>query len=201
MKFVPAKCTQCGACLEVDKAKDAAVCTHCGSAFVVEKAIINYNFGVGNQQEDYVIRAGTLEKYNGAATDIVVPDGVVAIGDECFVNSQITSVILPRNLKSIGKEAFRRCNNLTSIDLHEGLLSIGDYAFADCSNLINVYIPNSVTHLGVGAFACMKSTADEAFANLERSKKKKESKDIGIAAIIIFAIIAYVVFSGTGFFR
>ena len=43
MKFVPAKCTQCGAELKVDRSKEAAICEHCGTPFIVEKAISNYN--------------------------------------------------------------------------------------------------------------------------------------------------------------
>ncbi len=42
MPLVLAKCTNCGANLKVDSAKDAAVCQFCGSAFIVEKAIHNY---------------------------------------------------------------------------------------------------------------------------------------------------------------
>ena len=48
MAFVAAKCTQCGANLQVDETKEAANCEHCGSAFIVEKAINNYN--VANAQ-------------------------------------------------------------------------------------------------------------------------------------------------------
>lgn len=43
MALVPAICTQCGAKLEVDDTRDAAICQHCGTAFVTEKAINNYN--------------------------------------------------------------------------------------------------------------------------------------------------------------
>ncbi|MBE7074941.1 MAG: hypothetical protein E7376_03080 [Clostridiales bacterium] len=43
MALVPAKCTQCGASVEVDNEKEAAICSHCGTAFIVEKAINNYN--------------------------------------------------------------------------------------------------------------------------------------------------------------
>lgn len=43
MSLVPAKCTQCGASIEVDNEKEAAICAHCGTAFIVEKAINNYN--------------------------------------------------------------------------------------------------------------------------------------------------------------
>ena len=43
MPLVPAKCTICGALLNIDSSKEAAVCQSCGNAFVVEKAINNYN--------------------------------------------------------------------------------------------------------------------------------------------------------------
>lgn len=43
MPLVAAKCTQCGADLQVDNSQDAAVCQHCGTPFIVEKAINNYN--------------------------------------------------------------------------------------------------------------------------------------------------------------
>ena len=39
MGFVAAKCTECGANIEVDETKDAGICEYCGTAFVTEKAI------------------------------------------------------------------------------------------------------------------------------------------------------------------
>jgi len=41
-RLVPAICTQCGAKLEVDPTKDAAVCQYCNTPFVVQKAVENY---------------------------------------------------------------------------------------------------------------------------------------------------------------
>lgn len=43
MALVPAKCTQCGANIEVDETKEAGICRYCGTAFITEKAINNYN--------------------------------------------------------------------------------------------------------------------------------------------------------------
>ena len=42
-RLVPAICTQCGAKLEVDPTKDAAVCPYCNTPFIVEKAVQNYS--------------------------------------------------------------------------------------------------------------------------------------------------------------
>ena len=48
MPLVPAKCTQCGANIEIDDTKEAGICQYCGTAFITEKAINNYNTYVTN---------------------------------------------------------------------------------------------------------------------------------------------------------
>lgn len=49
MPLVAAKCTNCGASLEIDNRQEAAICKYCNSAFIVEKAIHNYNTYNQNQ--------------------------------------------------------------------------------------------------------------------------------------------------------
>lgn len=48
MGLVAAKCTQCGANIEVDNTKEAGICKYCGTAFITEKVITNYNTYVTN---------------------------------------------------------------------------------------------------------------------------------------------------------
>ena len=58
MSLVPGVCTQCGAKLEVDPSKEAAVCGFCGTPFITEKVINNYNTtnvtNIGNLHADVV---------------------------------------------------------------------------------------------------------------------------------------------------
>ena len=42
MPIVPVKCTERGAALDIDDAKEAAICQYCNMPFVVEKAVNNY---------------------------------------------------------------------------------------------------------------------------------------------------------------
>ncbi len=56
MPLTPAKCTNCGAALELDPSKDAAVCPYCHTPFVVEKAINNYMGG--GDSADAIIAQG-----------------------------------------------------------------------------------------------------------------------------------------------
>ena len=65
MPLVNAKCTNCGAPLQVDNSHEAAVCPYCNSAYIVEKAIQNYNYHITNNitaQNVIVAGKGEMEK-------------------------------------------------------------------------------------------------------------------------------------------
>ena len=48
MGLIAAKCTQCGANIQIDDTKEAGICEFCGTAFITEKAINNYNISMDN---------------------------------------------------------------------------------------------------------------------------------------------------------
>jgi len=160
MSFVPAKCTQCNANLEVDPARDAAICSACGTPFIVEKAINNYNATIHAQHvtvnipaRDFEIRAGVLVKYHGAAVDVVVPEGVVEIGEEAFKEcTRLISVKLPMGVTTIGARAFSKCTSLTHVNLPEGLEEIGALAFLDCVALSEIVLPKGLKKIMHRAF-------------------------------------------------
>ena len=61
----------------------------------------------------------TLIKYNGEGGDVVIPDGVEAIGEGAFQNcSTITSLGIPNSVETIGKLAFDDCSGLTSVSIN-----------------------------------------------------------------------------------
>lgn len=172
MSFVQAKCPECGGMLAVDDSKKAAVCQFCGEAFIVQEAINNYitnnitnnntthNYGDGatvnvyeDKNKDFVIEAGVLKEYHGAAVDVIIPDSVVEIVESCFKNLKIKSVIIPNSVKSIGDGVFEGCTNLKSIIIPNSVTTIGESAFTGCESLTSVTIPNSVTSIGSGAFS------------------------------------------------
>lgn len=43
MSLIAAKCTQCGANIEVDDSHETGICKYCGTPFITEKVINNYN--------------------------------------------------------------------------------------------------------------------------------------------------------------
>lgn len=170
MALVPAKCTQCGGNIEVDDTHEAGICKYCGTPFVTEKAINNYNVTnninanvvniYGGSTNDFEIRAGTLEKYNGASTEVVVPNNVTVIGKEAFKGCKgLLSVVLPDGITSIEEAAFYNCENLISINIPDGVKNIGQYAFYCCRKLESITIPYGITYIDTSVFqACASLT-------------------------------------------
>ena len=79
MPLVNAKCTNCGANLQVDNTKDAAICQHCGSAYIVEKAINNYR----NERRDFELSRieSSGEGYFEAVFYLNILDALEKMGD------------------------------------------------------------------------------------------------------------------------
>lgn len=62
MAFVAAKCTQCGAEIEVDNARETGFCQYCGTKYVTEKVINNhYTVNVNNFEGANVTIANTVD--------------------------------------------------------------------------------------------------------------------------------------------
>ena len=103
---------------------------------------------------DFVIKNGVLKKYVGPGGDVVIPEGVMSIGQHAFSDcSGLTSVTIPEGVTEIGWGAFSDCSGLTSVTIPESVTEIGWGAFSDCSGLTNVIIPEGVKRIGWGAFS------------------------------------------------
>ena len=93
---------------------------------------------------------GLMGRRNITIERFTIPEGVIRIAKDAFINYNLTSVILPRSLIYIDEDAFRG-NRLTSITIPEGVTHIGERAFSG-NPLTSVTIPDSVTFIGNGAF-------------------------------------------------
>ena len=114
--------------------------------------------------------------------DVVIPDGVEAIGNHWFYGSGIVSASIPGSVVEIGTQAFCNCRMLERLEFRERgkpemaddvenfalgrqrypvsefdeqdrLKIIGREAFCRCSNLRKVDLPDSVDEIGLDAFA------------------------------------------------
>ena len=113
---------------------------------------------------DFVIENGVLKKYVGPGGDVVIPEGVMEIGEDAFCqsdhingytlvvpNDSISSVVLPNGLKKIGNQAFRGHASLTQIKFPDTLKTIESGAFWGCG-LEEIVIPKNITKIGADAF-------------------------------------------------
>lgn len=81
---------------------------------------------------DFIIENGELQKYTGDGVDVVVPEGVTAIGESAFWNAGIESIKLPNGLKRIKEQAFAGCRGLKELVLPDSVSTIGKSAFSRC---------------------------------------------------------------------
>ncbi len=106
----------------------------------------------------YEIKANTKVICNLAfcctsLSSVVIPDGVIAIGEDAFSScSFLSSIAIPSSVTTIGDGAFSFCSSLSSITLPESVTTIGDNAFNSCSSLSSIAIPSSVTTIGKSVF-------------------------------------------------
>ncbi|MGN1098627.1 MAG: leucine-rich repeat protein, partial [Clostridia bacterium] len=116
------------------------------------------NVGAANLWS-YNVDTGTITKYNGNETDVVVPseingDKITKLSSYVFKgNENITRVTVQEGIKTIGDAAFYGCHNLREVYLPNTLEEIGSYEFLGCYSLNEVIIPDNVKVLGSYLFS------------------------------------------------
>ena len=124
------------------------------SILVKGKTTKQTNANFAGDLKDFKIENGTLKKYKGSSSVVVIPDSVTRIGEYAFsVCSALTSVTIPDSVTSIGRSAFYGCNWLMSVTIPDSVMRIGEFAFSGCSALTSITIPDSVTRIGEFAFS------------------------------------------------
>ncbi|MBQ4578981.1 MAG: leucine-rich repeat protein [Clostridia bacterium] len=135
---------------------------------------IQFSFSYANPIYEW---QGLLYLNGELITDLVIPEGVTAIGDYAFDCRSITSVTFPKSLTSIGTGAFHYSGiekvtipgtvttfgngahgafegsaRLTSVTLEDGLTVLGRNMFKDCGQLETVNVNNTLQQIGDTAF-------------------------------------------------
>lgn len=84
---------------------------------------------------------------------VKLPEGLTVMGNMVFNCCRgIETVEIPDSVKSIGRYAFRGCENLKNVKLPRGIEELNDSLFCDCKSLESVEIPDSVKKLNEGIF-------------------------------------------------
>ena len=127
------------------------------------------------------IKNGVLSGYTGTLPeefDLVIPDGVKAIGAEAFKYCyQLTSVVIPDSVKEIRREAFRGCVMLASVTLPDGLKALPAEIFKECYEA-SITIPASVSKIELNALnGVWKIDVDSGNKNFKMENGLLLSKD------------------------
>ena len=133
-------------------------------AMVIGFAPVNiYASDVPQRQEvtaendfDFDASTGTIKKYKGTATDVVIPEkingkAVTTIGKQAFGKKKLTSVVIPEGVETIEQGAFT-ANLLTTIKLPSTVKKIDTMAFAANNNLSKVELNEGLEFIGQRAF-------------------------------------------------
>ena len=93
-------------------------------------------------KDEFVIEDGILKQYTGHGNEVVLPEGIVEIGEKCFKEKIfIQSISIPDGVKSIGDSAFEQCIDLEHVQIPDTVQTIGKYAFYGCKHLREMTLP------------------------------------------------------------
>ena len=99
-------------------------------------------------EDEFVITDGVLEKYNGSAAEVVIPDGVVALGDLAFDgNSAVEKIYVSDTVETVGYSSFHNCANLTELHLGASVNKLGDNAIWESYNLTVITVAEDNPYL------------------------------------------------------
>jgi len=135
-----------------------------------------------------------LVSYYGTEAEVVFPEivndlPVVAIATAmCVDNSVIQSIQIPGCIKSIGANAFAKCQNLRTVIIEEGLTLLDKCCFGGCPELIEVQLPDSLEIVDDFAFANC--------AKLEEIVFGTQLQSIGKQAFLMCASLSKVTIPG-----
>lgn len=84
------------------------------------------------------------EIINRTAVNVVLPDGLTAVGANSFNTCRtLKSVVIPSGCSAINGAAFASCTALQSVTIPASVTSIGNNAFMSCTALTTVYYGGS----------------------------------------------------------
>ena len=158
MGLIELKCPNCGANLENNDVEGSSICPVCGSPFIAEKNIKNYT--VNNEienatinfnfdPEEFVIQDGVLIEYLGNKRNVIIPDGVNTLAENCFWGKVILSLKCPESVNKI----YCKFRSLTDFSA-PGITEINPYQFDEATSLKSVNIPKVETVEKRGFFNC-----------------------------------------------
>lgn len=107
--------------------------------------------------------------------DIVIPDGVLSIGNDAFDGCKLLkSIVFPNTLVSIGKSAFTYCELLTTLDLPVSVTSIDESVFSGAEfHKSNLQYVNGGSFTTIPQYAFYNTSLQEYYISKQIKKIEK----------------------------
>lgn len=117
-----------------------------------------------------VIENGVLKRYEGNAAEVIIPEGVISIGEYAFAYKDfLESVTIPESVTEIQQYAFYKCGSLESVEIQGTIDQIDLAAFSTCSKLSRIDL-SQVKEFGVVAFGGCTSLKSIELNNVQMIK-------------------------------
>ena len=142
--------------------------------------------------------------FNG---ELLIPEGIAQIPNECFVAGNFTSIKFPATIKTIGEYAFQNLHRMQgTLVIPEGLATINTGAFLYCSQINAIVFPSTIQSIGAGAFAGCRSISSIVSSALEppsvmHNAFQEVAKDNFTIEVPAESVIRYKTESGWSDFR
>ena len=139
-------CKCCGSYIQDTAAKK--FCPECGEPLAQKLPI-------SNNAADFQVRGGVLVAYLGNKRDVIIPDGIISIGQAAFKdNLAVETVTFSNSVVSIENNAFEGCANLKRVYNNINITHYGNEAFK-YSGLTYISLNNKVEQIGKYCFSRM----------------------------------------------
>ena len=123
---------------------------------VLHSAVSEDILQIDIHKDTKIIGNGALATRRNLAA-VVIPEGVVTIGQSAFAECGLMAISIPDTVTDIGTFAFYRCSNLTMITVPKGVNRIKEHTFAESRALKTVILSEGVDYIEEKAFASCES--------------------------------------------
>jgi len=140
---------------------------------IIGKALCSYDGSILYSYYDYI------------STSYTLPDSVIEIEEESFLNNTILESVTLNNVVILNNWGFKNCTNLSSITLSNTLTTIGNHALQNIA-VTSITIPASVTTIGSYAISFCRNLTTITFEGNKPTIDSTAFLDNAVGAIIYY---------------